>query len=272
MDISIKIFTIYLLCLNTLRLTDGQSVKWSFGSYIFPNNRSLEFRVTITSPAISGTYPVIFFLTGLDGIVDTEFYDEFLTDLATKNNKTIIIGFDKFRFPMLPDKEETLFELTLNWATENLKTFFNTDKTPDSIRNKVFPDSGPNGYTLMSHSAGAHPTCLYLSKHCNQFKKLIWIDPVDGFDPFGMVKIYCTNPPNVLPFKIPTLVISTGLDPIKVNDFTPACEYFNFVFIFPTSCFLCFKVHQIIFLIIDFMNHWPDQHFILISPNMGTLI
>jgi len=38
------------------------------------------------------------------------------------------------------------------------------------------------------------------------------IDPVDGFDPFGIVKnTFITNPPKQLPFYTPTLIVSTGL-------------------------------------------------------------
>ena len=100
---------------------------------------------------------------------------------------------------------------------------FNSDKTPISIKNKVFPDNGPRGYTLLSHSSAAHPTCLYLTKQCNNIKKLIWFDPVDGYDPFGFIKSYCTNPPNSLPYQLPTLIVTTGLDPIPVLSFGAAC-------------------------------------------------
>jgi hypothetical protein len=48
------------------------------------------------------------------------------------------------------------------------------------------------------------------------------LDPVDGYDPFGFIKIFITNPPKQLPFKIPTLIITNGLDDVRVNPlFTP---------------------------------------------------
>jgi hypothetical protein len=217
------IIVLYTLLFTHLKHGNSSSINWSFGNFIFPNNQSLEFRVTITSPTKPGTYPVIFFLTGLDGIVLNDFYSDFYNDIVTADNN-LIISFDKFRTPMLPDKEETLFEITLNWALENLNGFFSSEKAPDSIRNKVFPNNSTNGYTLMSHSAGAHPVCLYLYKHCSQFKKLVWLDPVDGYDPFGIVKEFCTVLPKPLPFQIPTLIVSTGLDPVQANSLMPACK------------------------------------------------
>ena len=40
----------------------------------------------------------------------------------------------------------------------------------------------------------------------------------------GMVKEFCTLPPNPLPFQIPTLIISTGLDHVQFNSLMPACK------------------------------------------------
>lgn len=37
----------------------------------------------------------------------------------------------------------------------------------------------------------------------------IMMDPVDGLDPFGILKDFITHPPNPLPFVTPTLIIGT---------------------------------------------------------------
>ena len=210
------IFVANLLAASFVQQIRSETIHWSFGSYFFHNNKPLEFQITVSSPSTPGTYPVIFFLTGFDGLCPTDFYTQFQNDLVSQQNPSIIVGFDKLQFIKLPDKEESIFEITLNWAVENLSSFFNTSKTPDSIKNKVFPDNGPNGYSLLSHSSGAHPTCLFLTKQCGKIKKMIWLDPVDGYDPFGIVKSFCTSPPNQLPYQIPTLIISNGLDPVPV--------------------------------------------------------
>ena len=85
----------------------------------------------------------------------------------------------------------------------------------------------------MSHSAGAHPTCAYLKKQCGKIKKAVWLDPVDyiGFNPFGK-KEFCSNPPDQLPFQIPTLIISTGLDSVPPDPFSHACKYLFYFEIF----------------------------------------
>ena len=186
-------FSLVIIFVST-HVVHSNVVRWSFGSYIFPMNKSLEFEVTILSPITPGTYSVILFLTGFTGLIPSQMYNDLLTDIATvNNNNAIIVSFDKLGI-LSPDKEELIFELTLNWTVNNINGLFNSEKTPDIIKNKVFPDNGPNGYTLMSHSAGAHPTCAYLKKQCGKIKKAVWLDPVDyiGFNPFGK-KEFCSN-------------------------------------------------------------------------------
>lgn len=169
-------------------------------------------------------YPVVFFLTGYNGVFPEIAYKELLTEISLfEFQNKIIVAFDKFGIVHLPNKEETLFELTLNWAINNLNGLFNSDKTPDLIKSKVFPNTDSKGYTLMAHSAGAHPTCSFMYKNCSQFKKIVWLDPVDGYDPTGIVRQYCTNPPKELPFQIPTLIISTGLDNVPPSPVQGAC-------------------------------------------------
>jgi pimeloyl-ACP methyl ester carboxylesterase len=65
---------------------------------------------------------------------------------------------------------------------------------------------------LMGHSAGGHIVTQYLNNTCRFVKGLILLDAVDGMDPFGIIKIYITHPPQMLPFVTPSLVIATGFD------------------------------------------------------------
>ena len=54
------------------------------------------------------------------------------------------------------------------------------------------------------------------------------MDPVDGFDPFGIVKnTFITNPPKQLPFYTPTLIIASGLDPVSLFTHGVACAPTN---------------------------------------------
>jgi hypothetical protein len=181
----IKQFLNLFIILSILTITwsskdsplSSTTAKWSIGSFVRRNNVSLEFQVAITSPSSPGTYPVIFFLTGFDGLAPSFFYSDFITRFVSDGNY-IIIAFDKLRFIEAPTKEEAIFEITLDWAIENLIGLFDSEKTPFYIRNQVFPDQGPNGFTLMSHSSAAHPIALYLYNKCGPFKKLVLMDPV----------------------------------------------------------------------------------------------
>jgi hypothetical protein len=139
----------------------------------------------------------------------------------------------------LPNKEENMLEITLNWTLANIKKLFNDKKTPSSIRGKVTPDITTYGITLMSHSSSGHTVTSYLNKTCGQVKSIkftcksivylltnnnllflgfIMLDPVDGYDPFGFLKLFITNPPKQLPFYVPTLIVSTGLDAVPTSN------------------------------------------------------
>lgn len=143
-------------------------------------------------------------MTGLDGIAPGFIYKDFSEQLAQESNSIVII-FNDIRPPSLPNKEELLFERTLNWTIQNLDGLFNDKRTPDVVKGKVFGDVDTFGVTLMGHSAAGHPLVSYLNKTCGLVKSLIlmgilfyyylinliiiknsenfYLDPVDGFDP-----------------------------------------------------------------------------------------
>merc|ERR1712232_1227669 len=68
---------------------------------------------------------------------------------------------------------------------------------------------------LSGHSAGNHVTCSLLTGSCgnNKAKGVVMMDPVDGYDPIGIIKNYCTTPGEKLSFDVPALLLRTGLDP-----------------------------------------------------------
>lgn len=92
----------------------------------------------------------------------------------------------------------------------------------------VFADvNSRDGVTLMSHSAAGHPTVAYLASKCGLIRTQVLMDPVDGYDPFGLVKRFITHPPAQLPFFIPTLLITTGLDSVSRGAGFPPCAPAN---------------------------------------------
>ena len=66
-------------------------------------------------------------------------------------------------------------------------------------------------FVLLSHSASGHVYAQRLSDTCSDAAKvLILLDPVDGFDPFGIIHDNIVpDPPATLPFIMPTLIIAT---------------------------------------------------------------
>ncbi len=150
---------------------------------------------------------------------------------ATSNN--ILISMNKLTLVKSPEKEEVMFKNDLDWILANTETLFNSNVTPESIRNLVKPDLVTNGITLMTHSAGGHVACIYLNNTCGLIKKLVLLDPVDGADPFGIDKSFIIHPPNKLPFQIPTLVLVSELSQVSALPPLPVCapqSYSNIVF------------------------------------------
>ncbi len=64
---------IYSFDINNIKKTNGfnekEIIHWDFGSYIRPENKSVQFGLVIFSPTKPGKYPVIIFNSGFDGLV-----------------------------------------------------------------------------------------------------------------------------------------------------------------------------------------------------------
>ncbi len=56
-------------CIETLK-NSSNIIDWSFGSFIHPENKSLEFGLKFFSPTKPGSYPVIIFIGGFDGKIN----------------------------------------------------------------------------------------------------------------------------------------------------------------------------------------------------------
>jgi len=68
--------------------------------------------------------------------------------------------------------------------------------------------------TFMAQSAGNHIVGQALSDSCAFAKAFVMIDPVDGFDPFGLVHTEdLIHPGKKVNFSTPALLLDNGLDP-----------------------------------------------------------
>lgn len=103
-----------------------------------------------------------------------------------------------------PKTDAALEAKALDWLEENVNSMgFTASANFDQL-------------VLSGHSAGNHVFCDLLVDSCgnSKAKAAVLMDPVDGFDPFGIVNNYCTTPGQKLGFDTPALLLRTGLDPI----------------------------------------------------------
>jgi len=82
---------------------------------------------------------------------------------------------------------------------------------------------------MMGHSAGNHINVNYIKrKGCRNFVSQILLSPVDGTDPFGLIRDeMCIEDGVLLHYNMPTLTVKAGLDPIPGTIINPACAPAN---------------------------------------------
>ena len=198
---SIKLFFLFVFTISSFQ---SPTTHWTLSNYIFPSS-DIKMELDIYSPTNPGKFPVIVFLSGLEGLCPGFFYDSLLTKVAEQQVITVVLS--KIEL-VVPSWVLSNLEDVMDWIHSNLTISF----SQRNDTNNVIPDV--DNIYMMSHSAAAHATTLYLNKSCGFVKGMIYMDPVDGIDPFGIIKIFATNPPNLLPFELPTLIVATGFDNI----------------------------------------------------------
>jgi len=165
----------------------GNNSKWSYN---------------VWAPDSNGSFPVIVFVTGGGGITPGATYSNMTASVAAKG----VVFITLWRLaPPEPKTDAALLAAALPWLRDNLaaaglKATANFDQL-----------------ALSGHSAGNHVVCSYLQSECGMAKAAVLMDPVDGYDPFGMLKNYCITPGQKVRFNTPALLMRTGLDPkVKV--------------------------------------------------------
>lgn len=96
----------------------------------------------------------------------------------------------------------------------------------DLARQQVKPLAGPRTDTVLlgAHSIGNHVTVRRLTSFgCSGVGGVVLVDPVDGADPYGIIKEEVIHPPALVDFVTPALHIETGLDPRHKSWLLPAC-------------------------------------------------
>merc|ERR1719263_1183449 len=175
---------------------------------------NLGFKVHYYAPEKEGTYPVILFVTGFSGMAPAFTYSNFVNQLAEKGY--VVVGLDHLKAPNYPVQGQD-FHNIMEWARQgNLQTAL------DAQGLHVTADI--NRTAVMGQSAGNHVVGEGLKDGCSLAKAMVMIDPVDGFDPFGVIqKQNLITPGEKLPFTIPSLLLDNELDGESNNFLFPAC-------------------------------------------------
>jgi len=162
------------------------------------------------------SFPVIYFATGFGCAVPPTAYSKLLSAIASQGY--IIAGLFH-EFPHVPSYLRDGHHLhdILEWGKSNLAAAL-TDAKLSAV-----PDA-TGRVAVMGQSAGNHVAGEALTDGCSVAKAFIMIDPVDGFDPYRIIKGEdLINPGEKVKFAIPALLIDNGLDPKTVNKWFPPC-------------------------------------------------
>jgi hypothetical protein len=179
---------------------------------------SLGFNLHFTAPSDSDSHPVILFVTGFSGLAPEFAYSSFVSKLANKGY--IVVGMDHIKIPDYPSQGQD-FKNIMDWVAAG-----NLLKQLQDAGIQATPDL--DRVAVMGQSAGNHVVGQGLVYGCSIAKAQVHIDPVDGFDPFGLVTAQnLITPGQKLSYSIPTLLMDNELDPLKRGILTPPCAPAN---------------------------------------------
>jgi hypothetical protein len=138
------------------------------------------------------------YVTGGGGITPGTTYSDLAKAMAEKG--IVVVALSRPAAPQ-PKTDAALERKALDWLEANIPTM------------GLKASANFDQLVLSGHSAGNHVFCEFLKTDCGKAKAAIMMDPVDGYDPFGIVNNYCITPGEKLPFDTPALLLRTGLDP-----------------------------------------------------------
>ena len=179
-----------------------------------------------TTSTDSVTFPVLLFVSGFGGEYSIQAYSAVLSSMAAHG--MVVVGVDR-KFKLSSSVNYTDLAQHLGGVLDFITSRSDTGLSA-RISTLLPPHSRANTSAIIigGHSAGNHVTVRRLvSFGCGPVAGVLMLDPVDGEDPYGFVKIYVIHPPAKVNFVAPALHIETGLDPRKASPFTPPCAPAN---------------------------------------------
>jgi len=191
--------------------------QWEYGTHRNPSpDIQMHARIWAPIDASDETAPVLAFVTAFGATIPSTAYDNIFRQMASHG--VVVIGYDHAA-PLVPQYVALGAKVNIanQWMAHNLPLDFksrNLSTVPD-VQHKL---------AVGGHSAGNHIALQALVDSCGLARAFVMIDPVDGVDPYGIVKTYVVpTPPAILNVTIPALHIETGLDPVSAHFGFPAC-------------------------------------------------
>ncbi|KAK8374103.1 hypothetical protein O3P69_011840, partial [Scylla paramamosain] len=119
-----------------------------------------------------------------------------------------VVGPWSFSLPVNPVDKVPYLEGVINWAKVNLHKQLHINGVSVGVVLNLA------NYILGGHSSGAHVQVEYLKKSCGDVSGQVWLSPVDGMDPAGLLPIFCIEPGKYLNYGLPTLHLAAGYDTV----------------------------------------------------------
>jgi hypothetical protein len=175
---------------------------------------NLGFKMHYSAPKDAGTYPVILFVSGFSGDAPAFAYGDVVNQLV--GHGFIVVGMDHLKIPDYPTQGQDFHDI-MEWAAAG--------HLQEALKNAgISAVADLERVAVMGQSAGNHVVGQGLTDGCSLAKAMVMIDPVDGFDPFGIIAAQnLITPGEKLKFTIPSLLLDNELDPKGKNLLFPAC-------------------------------------------------
>jgi hypothetical protein len=214
-------FLLLLLFVSLSRSAANPFVNGSFSvtSTAFfgvPFGASPFFNTLLFAPVDAGVVPVVVFVTGLDGIAPNWGYTDVHERLAAHG--VAVASLDREALPN-PTAESLFLANWTAWFTQNVPAlaaghFGNTSLDLSRM-------------LLSGHSAGGRLVVQSIvddkfKSSASIYSGVVLLDPVDGFDPFGIINNTIVHPPKMLNFTVPSLLLASRLAAVQ-NGLFPPC-------------------------------------------------
>jgi hypothetical protein len=161
--------------------------------------------------------PVYVFVSGFGGEEPAGSYSELFSLVASHG--VFVVALDRHAKGILINYTEVAEGLngTLDYVTRG-------GLAADVRRRQSSLTPNTSVILLGGHSAGNHVAVRrLLSFGCGNVGGMVWMDPVDGADPYGVIPEFVLHPPLPVALSTPALHIETGKDPQSVSKHAPAC-------------------------------------------------